>query len=412
MLLNQIARRFRHGSLHLHWPDGTTRALGEGEPEAHIRLNRKGALRRILRNPYMQLGESYMDGDWDPEGGELLPVFEVLVRNFGADGPQSPFGRALDAVRRAWRETDWVSRARRNVSHHYDLDESLFRRFLDEDMQYSCAYFPGPKMSLDEAQLAKRRHIGRKLVPSPGARILDIGCGWGGMALYLAEEYGARVTGLTLSEEQVRVARKRAQERGLEDRVEFRLEDYRQHTGAYEGIVSVGMFEHVGRPQYPAFFDSARRLLKPDGVALLHTIGRTGPPTVTDPWINRYIFPGGYIPALSEVSPHVERYGLVLSDLEVLRLHYAMTLQRWHQRFQKARSDIAERMGERFCRMWEFYLQASESAFRWGQLVVFQFQLAHRNAAVPITRDYLYGTDPRLLTTDEISLINTSHKTG
>ncbi len=412
MLLNQIARRFQHGSLHLHWPDGTTRVLGQSEPEAHIRLNRKRTLRRILRNPYMQLGESYMDGDWDPDGGRLLPVFEVLLRNVGGGGPESVLTRTVNRVRRRWRETDWVARAQRNVSHHYDLDESLFRQFLDEDMQYSCAYFAEPNMSLEEAQLAKRRHIGRKLLPAPGAQVLDIGCGWGGMALFLAEEYGAHVTGLTLSEEQVRVARQRARQRGLGDRVEFRLEDYRRHSGAYDAIVSVGMFEHVGRPQYPAFFSGVRRLLKPEGVALLHTIGRSGPPTVTDPWINRHIFPGGYIPALSEVAQHVERHGLVLADLEVLRLHYAVTLMHWHQRFQKARADIARQMGERFCRMWEFYLQVSEAAFRWSDLVVFQFQLTHHNAAVPNTRDYLYGTDPRLLTTDEISVLNTSHKAG
>ena len=245
-------------------------------------------------------------------------------------------------------------------------------------------------ISLEEAQRAKCRHIMNKLCLQPGQRVLDIGCGWGGLAFYLAEHADVKVTGLTLSREQLRVAESRARERGLEGRVDFRLQDYREHHGSYDRIVSVGMFEHVGVRHYRDYFDQVRRLLVHDGIALLHTIGRHGAPGTTNPWIEKYIFPGGYNPALSEVTRAIERSGLVSCDIEILRQHYAKTLVLWHQRFHAHRAEIAQRMGERFCRMWEFYLATCEAAFRWRDLVVFQIQLTHRMGAVPITRDYLY----------------------
>jgi cyclopropane-fatty-acyl-phospholipid synthase len=261
-------------------------------------------------------------------------------------------------------------------------------------MHYSCAYFEHPGQDLESAQQAKCRHIAAKLLLRPDDRVLDIGSGWGGLALYLASRHKARVTGLTLSTDQYASATQRAQARRLEGRVDFRMQDYRQHirehAGEYDAIVSVGMFEHVGRPQYPQYFDGLRRLLKPGGRVLLHTIGRSTPPVSSRNWVQKYIFPGGYIPALSELSPPLERSGLVLCDLEVWRLHYADTLAHWHERFRHARAEFASRLGERFCRMWEFYLQACEAMFRWGDLVVFQLQMSDGNAGVPLTRDYLY----------------------
>ncbi len=393
MLLPLLARRIRKGSLVLRMPDGSTQTLGEGAPTAHVILRRKGVLRRILRNPDLQFGESYMDGDWDAGEGGLLPLFELIHRNEDHDyAKRGNLVSIMQRVRHRVDEMNTAVRSRKNVHRHYDIDEQLFRAFLDTDMQYSCAYFHAPDMTLEDAQTAKREHIAHKLLLKPGDRVLDIGCGWGGLALHLAEHYGASVTGLTLADDQYAIACQRAQERGLEDRVKFLLQDYRAHEGSYDAIVSVGMFEHVGRPQYQVFFDKVYSLLHPDGRALLHTIGRTAPPTVTNPWIHKYIFPGGYIPAASEVTARIERSGLVLSDLEVLRLHYAETLKNWNQRFQAVREETARRFDERFCRMWEFYLQISEASFRWSELVVFHFQLARANNTVPLTRDYLYLT--------------------
>ncbi len=389
MLWKTLEKRIRIGTLTVHFPDGTRRVLGSGEPDVHIRMHRNNTLRRILLYPPMNLGTSYIDGGWGPEGHDLRPFFSLIMQNMGV-GPRSLAVRKLIALIHRVAEINWPWRSLRNVSHHYDLDRRLFRKFLDSDLQYSCAYFEQPDATLEQAQTAKRRHIANKLHLKPGAKVLDIGCGWGGMALHLAEHHDARVTGLTLSREQLKIARERAREAGLEDRVDFRLQDYRLHEEEYDAIVSVGMFEHVGRPQYQQFFDQVIKMLRPEGTALIHTIGRNGPPTATNPWIARHIFPGGYIPALSEVSTRIERSRLVLSDLEVLRLHYAKTLEQWNTRFQETRHEFAEELGEQFCRMWEFYLQISESAFRWSDLVVFQFQLNRRNDVIPLTRDYLY----------------------
>ena len=299
------------------------------------------------------------------------------------------------------RRNDGV-RASRNVQHHYDIDHRLYELFLDEDMQYSCAYWREGVTSLDQAQRDKKRHIAKKLLLEPGMEVLDIGCGWGGLALTLARDYGVRVTGVTLSNDQYQTSLKRAQEAGLSDRVTFKLLDYRNEPGSYDRIVSVGMFEHVGRRSYGEFFAQIDRLLKPDGVALLHTIGRMVAPTPINAWMEKYIFPGAYLPSLSQLTPHLEQRGLWLTDFEMLRLHYAKTLKAWDDRFQARRQEIAEMFDERFCRMWEFYLQLCEVAFRRRTLVVFQLQLAKQFGALPATREYIYTEN---LAADEPALI-------
>ena len=400
-LLDLMGRGVRDGTLEFIAPGGRRWMLGHGEPHAAIRLRDGAPLRQILRRPELSFGETYMDGAWDPQGQSLLQVLRVAVQ-IAREWRRSPLARYLEMARSLVAEFNSPIRSRRNVSHHYVLAPAFYRRFLDADLHYSCAYFREPGMSLEAAQQAKCAHIAAKLNLKRGARVLDIGCGWGSLALYLAQHFDAQVTGITLSQEQLEVARERARERGLERQVEFCLEDYRQTQGEFDAIVSVGMFEHVGRPQYLEFFRHVHELLTKDGAALLHTIGRSTPPGGTNSWIQKYIFPGSYIPAASEVTPALERSGLILCDLEVLRLHYAETLAAWHQRFQAARSDIASEMGERFCRMWEFYLQASEATFRWDDLVVFQVQLARQNARLPLTRDYLYREPARARSVERI----------
>jgi cyclopropane-fatty-acyl-phospholipid synthase len=382
-----LEKNVRRGQLTLHIPGGHTRTVGSGQPQVDWILHKPDTLKCVMHDPEMMLGETYINGEWDVPQEKLTTLLEVLMTNFAA--PQNP-SVFFDRLKKILRRGNGIMRSQRNVAHHYDLDEWMFRRFLDQDLQYSCAYFSRPGISLDEAQRAKCQHILNKLNLSPGQHVLDIGSGWGGLALYLAEHAGVKVTGLTLSREQLRVASSRAAERGLQDVVEFHLQDYREHTGSYDHIVSVGMFEHVGVAHYSCYFDQLSRLLRPQGSALLHTIGRFGPPGTTNPWIQKYIFPGGYNPALSEVTGAIEKSGLIACDVEVLRLHYALTLEAWYKRFQSHRSQVVERMGERFCRMWEFYLAACEASFRWRDLVVFQIQLGHQLDILPITRDYLY----------------------
>jgi cyclopropane-fatty-acyl-phospholipid synthase len=299
------------------------------------------------------------------------------------------------AAQRRLQQLNSRSVSLRNVHHHYDLSEDFYRRFLDADMQYSCAYFARPDMTLEEAQAAKRNHIAAKLLLQSGHSVLDIGCGWGGLGLDLAGRHGAEVTGVTLSREQLAVAQRRAGQAGLQDRARFSLTDYRDVHGPFDRIVSVGMFEHVGAPQQRDYFHQIGRLLQEDGVALVHTIGRASPPGVTDRWIRKYIFPGGHIPALSEITQAVEQAGLFITDVEVLRLHYAETLKHWRLRFCAQREEIAQLYDERFCRMWEYYLALSEAAFRFNRHVVFQLQLSKRVDAIPITRDYMVEEERR-----------------
>ena len=304
--------------------------------------------------------------------------------------------RALRYLMRRLSQFNPRGRSRANVAHHYDLDARLYSLFLDSDRQYSCGYFEAANATLDDAQLAKKRHLAAKLLASPGQRVLDIGCGWGGLALYLARFCGAKVTGITLSREQLAIATSRAQEQRLDADVEFRMQDYRDVAGPFDRIVSVGMFEHVGVGYYDAFFRKCADILADDGVMLLHSIGRSERPTATNAWIAKYIFPGGYIPALSEVLPAIERSGLLVTDIELLRLHYAETLKAWRERFLAHREDVERLYDPRFVRMWEFYLAGSEMSFRQQNLMVFQIQISKRQGIVPITRDYVLAAEAQL----------------
>jgi len=380
------------GSLHVIDAAGKTHTFkGRDGPEACIRLHERRTARRMFFNPSLGAGEAYTDGTLTVEDGTLYDFMDLIGINIEAmrrRGNRFATHREKRLFRRI-RQFNPVTRARLNVAHHYDLSGALYDLFLDTDRQYSCAYFKTGEEDLETAQDLKRRHIADKLLLESGHRVLDIGSGWGGMALHLASGHDAEVTGVTLSTEQLTVAQARAEDSGVADRVEFHLRDYRQQTGIFDRIVSVGMFEHVGITHFHEFFAKVRDLLAEDGVALLHTIGRTDGPGVTDPWIRKYIFPGGYIPALSEVTAKIERAGLMVTDVEVLRLHYAETLRHWRKRFLANRDKVKALYDERFCRMWEFYLVASEIAFRYLETVVFQIQLAKRQDAVPFTRNYM-----------------------
>lgn len=392
------------GSLTIIDAKGRPHHFGETPPtgsnavsDVVLRLNEPSLQTSLFFKPSLLFPEAYVDGRITIEKGSLYETLDLFTRNFGLRAI-APFGATtkwLMKCLRSLHQFNPLGRSRANVAHHYDLSRTLYDLFLDRDRQYSCAYFADPAMTLDEAQEAKKRHIAAKLLLKPGQKVLDIGCGWGGMALYLARVAGVDVTGLTLSTEQHAVAAERADAAKLEDRVRFHLRDYREETGRYDRIVSVGMFEHVGVPHYPAFFNKVRDLLADDGVALLHSIGRMNGPGTTNPWIRKYIFPGGYAPALSEVLPVIERAGLWVTDIEILRLHYAETLRAWRQRFEANRARIAELYDERFCRMWEVYLAGSEVSFRNQGHMVFQIQLAKRQTAVPLTREYIQDWERR-----------------
>lgn len=394
MALGHMLRRIvRTGSLTVILAGAKPIIVGDGltANAATIRIRDARTAWRLALNPDLALGEAYMDGALVVERGTIWNVLDLIGRNLAALPPRRP--GPLAPLRRWIERANGRPAARRNVARHYDLSLELYRRFLDEDLQYSCAYFERPGMTLEEAQVAKKRRLATKLLLAPGLRVLDIGCGWGGLALTLAEDAGARVTGVTLSQEQLAVARSRAKARRLGKRVEFRLEDYRDVQGPFDRIVSVGMFEHVGPKNYQTYFDAIARLLTDDGVALVHAIGHVDVAGSPPPWIHKYIFPGGYIPALSEVLPAIERAGLWVTDIEILRLHYAETLKAWRERFVAHRDEIAARYDERFCRMWEFYLSLSEVGFRRRGCMVFQIQLAKRVDAVPLTRSYMAPMD-------------------
>jgi cyclopropane-fatty-acyl-phospholipid synthase len=380
--------------------NGSTHTFGDGSgPRVVVRFTTAAAQRAVLFDPELKLGEAYMDGTFVVEQGSIADVLAVLLGQDRVGATARDWAWLPRLFRHLFRRLQQYnprSRSRQNVAHHYDLDGRLYSLFLDCDRQYSCAYFEVPDQSLDDAQLAKRRHLAAKLRPQSGGNVLDIGCGWGGLALYLAEIAGANVTGITLSREQFQVAQTRALERGLTQDTDFRLTDYRDVDGTFSRIVSVGMFEHVGVGFYEAFFGKCASLLANDGLMLLHTIGRSSPPGITNPWIAKYIFPGGYIPALSEVVPAVERAGLIVTDIEVLQLHYADTLKAWRERFLAHRDEAVKLYDQRFVRMWEFYLACSEMAFREADMVVFQIQMAKRKGVAPQTRDYIAQEEARL----------------
>lgn len=392
--LHRLLSRFvREGSLKLRFPDGQERMFSAG-PGPVITLDIKSwrAARRVLLNPGLAFGEAIMDGDIVPVGCTIYQVLDAFIGAIakGAPRPLMVMREEIARVMRRFQQYNPAPRARRNVAHHYDLNGQLYALLLDADRQYSCAYFRSGEETLDEAQLAKKRHIASKLLLNrPGLRVLDIGCGWGGMALTLAREYGADVTGITLSREQLDTARSRAAAEGLADRVRFELVDYRDLAQTFDRIVSVGMFEHVGINHFRRFFQVVNDRLAPDGVALVHAIGRSHGPDATNPWLAKYIFPGGYSPALSEVIPAVERSGLIVTDVEILRLHYAKTLAMWRQNLDRNRDAIRALYDERFCRMFEFYLSGAELAFIHNGHMVWQMQLARQQASVPLTRDYI-----------------------
>ena len=391
-LASVFPRVIRIGRLSVIDAAGRRHVFGDSPgPTATIRLHDRSLHWKCLLNPRFYVPEAYMNGSLTIEEGSLYDFLDVLTVNDNTlpDGTLMRLGDIAGRLLRYIHQYNPVHRSRRNVAYHYDLSDQLYELFLDRDRQYSCAYFQAPDEDLEAAQINKKRHIAAKLLLRPGQKVLDIGSGWGGLALYLARECGVSVTGLTLSREQLGVAQRRAEEAGLSDRVRFELCDYRVHQGSYDRIVSVGMFEHVGVPHYRDFFAKVKELLTEDGVALLHSIGRMDGPYVTNPWLRKYIFPGGYSPALSEVVPVVERTKLWITDLEILRLHYAETLKAWRQRFNANRERIRALYDERFCRMWEFYLAASEVAFRQQGHLVFQMQLAKTIDAVPTTRDYM-----------------------
>ncbi len=399
-----LRRLVRKGRLEVETADGVIETFGDGGgPLVGVKFLDRAAERRLILNPALSLGELYTDGRLVVTKGDLYELLELGARNL-AEMEDAPWVKVLNKARMAFRglhQRNDRQRARRNIASHYDLDARLYDLFLDSDRQYSCAYFEYPDQSLDDAQTAKRRHIAAKLLPKDSATALDIGCGFGGLGLYLAGVAGALVTGVTLSEEQFAVATERARQAGLADRVEFRLQDYRDVGETFDRIVSVGMFEHVGANRYDEFFTKVRGLLKDDGVMLLHSIGRNSVPGVTNPWIRKYIFPGGYIPSLSEVLPAIERAGLYVTDIEILRLHYADTLRAWRERFVARRDEAVKLYDERLCRMWEFYLAGSETAFRVDGHMVFQIQLAKRQENVPLTRDYIPQREAELRSREE-----------
>ena len=393
LLAAALSRLIVAGTFTVRFPDGSQSIFGPGgAPRAGVAIATWRTAAGLFFNPALIFGEAYAEGTLVPLDCTLQDVLDLLFANLAAGGrhPAEYVRKAVSRGRRAIFGSNKPSRARRNIAHHYDLSGRLYSLFLDRDRQYSCAYFARGDETLEDAQAAKKRHIAAKLrLDRPGLRVLDIGCGWGGMAITLAQDYGAHVTGITLSAEQHAEATSRALEAGLGDQVSFQLQDYRHVTGTFDRVVSIGMFEHVGIAHYAEYFNAVRDLLTDDGIALIHAIGRSDGPSVTNPWLARHIFPGGYSPALSEVFAAVERSRLIATDCEILRLHYADTIHHWRRRFAANRDTIQTLYDERFCRMFELYLTGAEMTFRRLGHMVWQLQLARQHHAVPLTRDYI-----------------------
>jgi len=399
-LLDVLLRRIvQRGALTFTDAQGNAHHYGDGSgPPVAVRVTDKRLEWQLVYDPQLGLGDGYMHGRLVMEQGRIYDLLELVLSN-ARQHPQPAWTNGLDLARyliRRLAQFNPTARAQRNVAHHYDINGAIYDLFLDRDRQYSCGYFFDKDTDLDAAQLAKKRHLAAKLAVEPGQRLLDIGSGWGGLGLYLAKIAHCDVTGVTLSNEQLKISRERALKEGLGRAVRFEFKDYRKVVGSFDRVVSVGMFEHVGVNHYGTFFRKVRDLLADDGVALIHTIGRSEPPAVTNPFIAKYIFPGGYIPALSEMTAAIERSGLIISDVEILRLHYAETLRAWRGRFLANWDKAAEILDETFCRMWEYYLAASETAFRYQNLVVFQVQLVKRIESLPLTRDYIGGNEREL----------------
>jgi cyclopropane-fatty-acyl-phospholipid synthase len=407
-LLDKMLRKLiTRGELIVIDHEGSTYRYGNPDPArapVTARLADGGVAGKIIRNPRLAIGEAYMEGRVTFEADSDIRDFLLLVINNApwereeALKPRGPLRRSLDYVAGKIDQVNWQARSRRNAEHTYNLTRRLYELFLDEDRQYTCAYYNDTANSLERAQLDKKAHIAAKLHLKPGMKVLDIGCGWGGLALYLHRHYGVEVLGVALAPDQIAFCKELAEEAGVADKVKFELMDYRDLTGEWDRIVNVGLIEHLGTPHYPGFYQHMHRLLKSDGVMVSHCCGRMGTPGVTDPWTRKYVFPGGYIPALSELVSEAERHRLIVSDVEALRYHYAHTLEEWYFRTNAARDEIVELYDERFFRMWQFYLAGSESAFRYGGLVNWQVQYLKRRDAIPMTRAPMFVEEERLRT--------------
>ncbi len=393
-LSNFLNRLIKDDGFELVDANSKSYLIGKPKKENPIRLKilNKSLHWKLLINPDLYFGEGYMDGSIVIENGTLTEFLDIALKNAGRD-PANSITNVLSKFRRIYRyltNFNLIGKSKKNVAHHYDISNKFYDLFLDEKRQYSCAYFKNEDDTLETAQNNKIDHIIKKLNLKPNQRVLDIGCGWGTLALDIAKKTQCEVVGITLSENQLEYAQQKAKEMNLENQVEFRLTDYRQLNEKFDRVVSVGMFEHVGRKFYKKYFNKVFDFLNEDGVALIHTIGSINPPRGPQPWITKYIFPGGYTPSLSEVSLPIEKSGLIISDLEVLRAHYAYTLRNWKDRFMNKKGQVLEMFDEKFFRMWEFYLVGCEMAFKWSDQVVFQFQLTKKLKATPITRDYIY----------------------
>jgi cyclopropane-fatty-acyl-phospholipid synthase len=408
-LLDKMLRKLvRKGELTVIDHDGRRYAYGRADPEVRpvtVRLTDKRAGWDIARDPRVGAGEAYMDGrlvlvEGDVRDLTLLARYNAPFERNGALKSKSPLVRAVNSAAGRIDQVNWKSRSRRNAEHTYNLTRRLYELFLDEDRQYTMAYYRDPANSLEQAQLDKKAHIAAKLHVKPGMRVLDIGCGWGGLALYLNRHYGVEVLGIALAPDQIEFCRERAEAAGVADKVKFELMDYRDVDGPFDRIVNVGLIEHLGMPHYPGFYAKIRELLTPDGIMVSHCCGRMGPPGLTDKWTRKYIFPGGYIPALSELVSEAERHKLIVADVEAMRYHYAHTLEEWYKRTNANREEIVRLYDERFFRMWQFYLAGAEAAFRYGGLVNWQVQYLKRRDAVPMTRDYMYEEEERLRAAD------------
>ena len=399
-----LSRAIKRGVLTVTYPNGKTSRFGAPDAElgeVALRFTDNGAIRAVLRDPSVGTPEMFMNGRLLIEQGDVRDLLVLMTSNNlyedGSNALQANIiGKAWNHLRFKVARYNMVRKSKRNVAHHYDLSDKLYELFLDSDRQYSCAYFTDPSNSLEQAQMDKKAHIAAKLDCKPGMTVLDIGCGWGGTALYLHEKTGCDVLGITLSEEQLKVARARAEAAGVADKVRFELIDYRHVTGTFDRIVSIGMFEHVGTPHYTTFFRKCHELLKRDGVMLIHTIGRANGPNVTDAFTAKYIFPGGYIPAMSEVLSASEQMRWFVSDVETLRLHYAYTLNHWYNRVVAAHDAIVELYDERFYRLWTWYLAGSYISFLNGALVNHQYQFIRNRHTLPITRDYMIEEERKL----------------
>jgi len=400
-----LKRIIRRGDLEVTAVNGIAQEFGDGTGNrVSVRLTKRSLYWKLAFYPDRFAGEAYMDGTLVVESGTIYELLDLLSSQFEFD--QKSRWNLIDRMRNNFRRLapmNLIDRARKNVAHHYDLSGEIYDLFLDRDRQYSCAYYEFEDQSLEEAQLAKKRHLAAKLALAPGMKILDIGSGWGGLAIYLAEVYDVEVVGVTLSKEQHKVSRQRVKNRGLKDKIDIRLLDYRQLDEKFDRIVSVGMFEHVGLNHYREFFKKLQELLHDDGVALVHSIGRPLGPSETSSWFKKYIFPGAYVPALSEIQPAIEETKLYLCDVEILRLHYAKTLRDWRQRFVGNWDKAAHIYDERFCRMWEFYLAGTEASFRRHVLNVFQIQITKHQDTLPLTRDYIFEEEDKLRQFDKKS---------